>query len=652
MPNLYAYFSGTHGAGRAMPVGVFLLMTIFLVPLQGRGQACATASGGVRDFTFAGNNSQLTFYPGSASGTNTYDRSTVGRIRLSDGSMSQSLTSVKRTIRPRVSNVTGKVILTFFSLTLPSGAGISIYPNTTGTGTPDLVISNANASSLTGTERIFSGDITLVFSGSTGSTPENVNIRYNTGDVTFTTCRNRTSAIWKSFILPNSFVNVDDMEYYQQNAVPICVGEFDANKDFIRSEIAFCIRRDLLAASPEPGYSRQFYFGQVSFSPTATGSSYDIDASGAFNAEDQLKSARVMWLLVNGPTGTLTERRAVQVAIWQTLDNSTTASLSSPLAQQAQSQVPKLPNPPEPGMSLVNVTGASVPVNSGVTFSLHSNAQSLSLAVTQGALIESVTNGKLSSGVLTISDTTKDVLVTVRRTSSGKATLTATYNVSGYWNLSNLEIYQPCDTYRSSVQPFLGLGQGDNARPFRAASAEWASALPVRLAEFVVFPEGKLALLNWATASEENTDRFEAEHSLDGRTWKGIGTRAAAGESSRIVRYSLVHENPAGGANYYRLRMIDKDNTQAFSPVRSVVIDKPLEVSVYPNPVAGGKLFVSGAAEIASVEIVTAAGLVVRNFRNGFDAGMDTGGLAPGAYLVKITAKEGSTVSRRMTVAR
>lgn len=629
------------------------LFLLFLVaPFLVQGQVCAPATGGVRDFTFSSTTSQLTFYPGEASGTNTYDRSTVGRIRLSDGATDRTLSAVKRTIRPRVGVVTGKVILTFFKLTLSTGSSLSIYRNTTGTGTPELVITPVNASSLLNTERIFSGDVTLVFTGNTGTVPENVNIRYNTGDETFTTCRDRTSAVWKAFILPNSFVNVDDMEYYQQNAVPICVGEFDSNKQFVRSEIAFCIRHDLAAATPEPGYSKQFYFGQVSFSPTATGNSFDIDASGSFNNQDQLKSARIMWLLVNSPTGSLAERRAVQVAIWQTLENAVTASLTSSLAQQAQKQVPTLPNPPEPVLSLTNVTGSTVPVSAEVTFALHSNAQTLSLAVSSGAKILSVTNGRLATDVLTIADTTKDALITVSRSTSGKATLTATYNVSGYWNLSNLEIYQPCDTYRAGVQPFLGLGQGDNARPFRAASAEWTSALPVTLAGFGATAEGTAVLLNWATSSEENTDRFEVEHSLDGRRWQRIGTRAAVGESKRIVRYSFRHENPADGPNYYRLAMIDQDLTQAYSPMRSVVIDNPLEVSLFPNPVTGGKLFVNGAARVASVEIVTAAGAVVRSFSGGLEGGMDTGGLSPGVYLVKINGKEGSAVSRRIMVAR
>lgn len=179
--------------------------------------------------------------------------------------------------------------------------------------------------------------------------------------------------------------------------------------------------------------------------------------------------------------------------------------------------------------------------------------------------------------------------------------------------------------------------------------------LPVTLTAFQVSAEGNGVWLNWQTTSEKAFDRFEILHSLNSRTWSEIGRQAGAGESSRLLRYTFRHDSPANGVNYYRLRMIDKDGSQALSPVRNVVMEeRAFPLVVYPNPSSGERIFLKTPepAFIRSVEVVNPTGVTVLKTLNGWENGLDTRLLGTGVYLLKITRHSGEVLSRRVSILR
>jgi hypothetical protein len=91
--------------------------------------------------------------------------------------------------------------------------------------------------------------------------------------------------------------------------------------------------------------------------------------------------------------------------------------------------------------------------------------------------------------------------------------------------------------------------------------------LPVQLVSFAARWSGSKALLEWATASELNSDYFAVERSSNGNTFSTLGQVASAGTSAKPVRYSFTDANPLPEAAYYRLRQVDRDGTSTYSPV-------------------------------------------------------------------------------------
>ena len=141
-----------------------------------------------------------------------------------------------------------------------------------------------------------------------------------------------------------------------------------------------------------------------------------------------------------------------------------------------------------------------------------------------------------------------------------------------------------------------------------------ANPLPVELSLFSAVRQGDAAWLRWTTASERNNAKFDVESSTDGQQFRRIATVASRSTNGQGAVYDAKDPNIAryGVATvYYRLRQVDRDSTETFSPVRSVATAMAtagaLQLQAYPNPF--------GEAVTVAVEALSAgpASVVLRD---------------------------------------
>jgi hypothetical protein len=85
------------------------------------------------------------------------------------------------------------------------------------------------------------------------------------------------------------------------------------------------------------------------------------------------------------------------------------------------------------------------------------------------------------------------------------------------------------------------------------------TTLPITLTSFTAKAVNQSVLLNWNTASEENNDYYEVQHSADGKSFTTIGKVNGAGTSNASKDYTFTDENPFAGTNYYKLVQHDFD---------------------------------------------------------------------------------------------
>ena len=208
-------------------------------------------------------------------------------------------------------------------------------------------------------------------------------------------------------------------------------------------------------------------------------------------------------------------------------------------------------------------------------------------------------------------------------------------------------------SYQANGKPGSYANAGSDSKSFVGVIDE---ALPVILTSFEVNKEGRNAVLSWATTEESNSDRFDIQRSQNGKSWARLGSVTSGGESKTLRNYSFTDSAPQNGENLYRLKMIDKDATFAYSRIRSVRFegagDSGIITYVYPNP-SSDRIFLS-ATELAVANkavIMDMNGHAVLNTTATAD-GVDVRKLAAGTYVLKVSGTDGSSSVHKFVIAR
>ena len=169
------------------------------------------------------------------------------------------------------------------------------------------------------------------------------------------------------------------------------------------------------------------------------------------------------------------------------------------------------------------------------------------------------------------------------------------------------------------------------------------TALPVELTSFGAAAKSQSVNLNWATASEKNSDRFEVQRSATGEAFETVGTVKGQGNTSSAHNYAFVDSRPLAGRSYYRLRQVDTDGTTAYSPVAAVQVRN--ELAVYPNPSAGIVTLPATLGDVHYRLLNTIGQTLLSGQATGNDQ-LDLTKLAKGTFFLELTGEAGRTTQR------
>jgi len=111
--------------------------------------------------------------------------------------------------------------------------------------------------------------------------------------------------------------------------------------------------------------------------------------------------------------------------------------------------------------------------------------------------------------------------------------------------------------------------------------------------------------LRWRTSAEEALDRFVLERRGEGTDFREIGSVFATGAASD---YDFTDAAPLSGLNTYRLRLIDRDGQEAFSPM---VVAELSTSTVQLTPLGNQRFRFSGAPSTLSYWLSDATGRIM-----------------------------------------
>ncbi len=192
---------------------------------------------------------------------------------------------------------------------------------------------------------------------------------------------------------------------------------------------------------------------------------------------------------------------------------------------------------------------------------------------------------------------------------------------------------------------------GDVSVPNVTINGGCSAALPVELLRFAVIKVHTAdAQLSWTTASENGTEAFDVERSIDGTKFKNVGSVSANGHSHAAQSYTFLDKNlPLDQSTifYYRLKIKDLDGISNFSPTCSVVFEvknQGIVADVLPNPSTGPfRVVFKGGIELDKMTEITVTDLSGRrimqfaeNYTVDSVVHLDLSAQANGIYVVSV----------------
>ncbi|MFN7704310.1 MAG: T9SS type A sorting domain-containing protein [Chryseotalea sp.] len=180
------------------------------------------------------------------------------------------------------------------------------------------------------------------------------------------------------------------------------------------------------------------------------------------------------------------------------------------------------------------------------------------------------------------------------------------------------------------------------------------SPLPVVLLYFNV-DDRKPNVLVWATASQLNFSHFEIENSIDGDVWKKLGEVKGEGTTNELRKFSFEHTHAPKGTNYYRLKMVDLDNTFDYSAIIKSNIIGDYSFDVFPNPVVNKTIQFSSNFALSEGDFLLLfdlSGTLVWQSQADFTQAIALPeSLMPGTYLLQFkSAQKKLTLVKRVVI--
>ena len=162
----------------------------------------------------------------------------------------------------------------------------------------------------------------------------------------------------------------------------------------------------------------------------------------------------------------------------------------------------------------------------------------------------------------------------------------ATANLDAYLIDNFLSTTTPVSLSANTMYDFSVTSNSASAAANRFMIVYKASTpLPVNFTHVKAFTKNTGIQVEWNVAAEKDVVNYEVEKSNNGTSFD----KAMTIQASNSKAYNWFDASPENGNNYYRIKVINKDNSNSYSDVVMVKIGKVIAdmVSVYPNPVKG-----------------------------------------------------------------
>ena len=225
---------------------------------------------------------------------------------------------------------------------------------------------------------------------------------------------------------------------------------------------------------------------------------------------------------------------------------------------------------------------------------------------------------------------------------------TSPFRVAYYDTSNNTEYFGYEDIW--GVYPFLPSGKiiaSDQYTGLYVLELAFDIPLSVEFGNFEATIDGDDVLIKWSTYNATNDATYEVQRSVDGINFQTLEVVAAEGLVDATSTYSNRDQNPMRGANYYRLKIVDKAGQIEYTD-HIVVNVEGKQVAIYPTIINNiNPLYIEVFEEKRQkylIEILNVSGEVVSWTQEVIESDkitLDTEAFANGMYIVKVSTSKG-----------
>lgn len=158
--------------------------------------------------------------------------------------------------------------------------------------------------------------------------------------------------------------------------------------------------------------------------------------------------------------------------------------------------------------------------------------------------------------------------------------------------------------------------------------------LPVELVWFRVSLSNEMTVIKWKVAESGSAERFIIERKKEDGNWTMIEEVPALESMSH---YQVTDAGMKQGNNFYRLKMIGKNNEASYSPVQKVYVPaSPETIRIYPNP-ASNKIHIQGLPANTELAVCDGTGKIIfkQQIHTSAVQQVDLAHVSPGVYILK-----------------
>ncbi len=170
------------------------------------------------------------------------------------------------------------------------------------------------------------------------------------------------------------------------------------------------------------------------------------------------------------------------------------------------------------------------------------------------------------------------------------------------------------------------------------------TVLPVKLLSFSGKYTGDKIVLNWKVNNEQAIKKYIVERRNSYNQFTEIGYAYTKGSSSNISEYNFLDNKPDADKNFYRLKLVNNDNTFSYSDIILLTHQQSnLQVTVYPNPVKDflNIEFKNGSSHTYKISLYNSINQLMKEitFITGFNNQLQitrTKDMSPGLYILQV----------------